>query len=42
MKNPCPHINQAKIVLETVVTLEKTVIICKDCKKQLTKPVIEV
>lgn len=41
MAAECKHPEQVKIVLETVVTVEKTVIVCKLCRKQLTEPVYE-
>ncbi|SFO05126.1 hypothetical protein SAMN05421741_11837 [Paenimyroides ummariense] len=41
MAADCKHPKQVKIVLESVVTIEKTVIICAVCKKWLSEPVIE-
>lgn len=41
MAAECKHPEQRIIVLESVVTIEKTVIMCAVCKKHLTEPVIE-
>ncbi|SMO42377.1 hypothetical protein SAMN06265349_101705 [Flavobacterium resistens] len=34
----CPHNNRVLRVIESVATSEKTVLICKDCEKQLSEP----
>jgi len=37
-KQLCSHKNQRIKVIATVVTCETTVIVCTECKQELTKP----
>lgn len=37
----CAHINREIVVKESICTIEKVVVVCTDCGKELTEPKTE-